>query len=116
MGLQSVTGAIEGDRDRAIEIARSRAIAPPMQRHGSRIDRMCIQSDTLSGTRCGTGILPVPQKKDFFIYSGVKFSSAAEQALRPLPQKKIFLIGFFWVELSPVHQLFGKYYGLFILT
>lgn len=43
-----------------------RAIARPMQRNGSTINDISIQSDALSGARFGTGKMPVPQKKDFF--------------------------------------------------
>jgi hypothetical protein len=93
-----------------------RAIALGMQRNGSTMNDISLQSDALSGARFGTGKMPVPQKRIFFIYSGVKFSPAAELARCPFHKKKIFLICFLSVELSPSHQLFAKYYGLFMLT
>ncbi|MCC3588525.1 hypothetical protein [Microcoleus sp. PH2017_30_WIL_O_A] len=75
-----------------------------------------IQSDALSGARFGTGKMPVPQKKDFFDLFWGEIIPGCGTGILPVPQKNIFLICFLSVELSPVHQLFAKYYGLFMLT
>ncbi len=61
-----------GDRDRACR--RDRAIARLMQRNGSTMNDISVQSDALSGDRAalsarlGTGSPARSTKKDFFLF------------------------------------------------